>query len=270
MDIVKLSSVKDFNFSSNGLNNIYILIGHTDSFINNYITSELNKIEFYYIYEITVDDESVLNCSFITSNLLCPIKNKFNIKIYHDYKKVIGSCILNVDGKFFNYNEPDKLYVYVFCYWHDNRIRTTTMIKCCELLYPKENIVIDNFLIDDMSFFYTSPEIIKQHPILKNDITFYKNIVLRKEINRLIKRKSSDILCILKEKIITIEQDDIWQVVVEDSLYCSKDITRLINFDYDKDEFLSFVRAWYSGQLSNCPSDNEKIEEMYELIKKVI
>ncbi|AYP74231.1 virion protein [Fowlpox virus] len=269
MEIIKAKNISDNNYLIGGFNRVYLLIGDTDDVIDKYITSILGKIEFYYIYEITVEDTG-LNYSFVTSNLLCPIKNKFNIKIYHEYKKIIGSCILNVDGNFTRCKDPDKLFVYVFCYWYENCLNTITMIKCHKLLLPEEEIIIDGYLIDDMSFFYTNPEILKQQCTnMKGVELLYKNIFLRKEINRLIRGKSSDLLEILKEKIITIKPNDTWKVIIEDDIFNSRDITRLVNFDYDRDMFSSFVRAWYSGQLNNCKDDNEKIEKAYEIIMKV-
>ncbi|UOX38866.1 virion protein [Finch poxvirus] len=267
MDIITDNNIGN-NFLADSNNRIYILIGDTDNVIDKYLVSILGKIEFYYVYEITVEDSKLIN-TFVTSNLLCPIKNKFNIKIYHDYKKIIGSCILNVDGKFTRYKDPSKLYVYVFCYRYNNCLNTCTMIKCQELLCPEKEIIVDGYKINDMSFFYTNPEIIKQHTDIKNYETLYKNIFLRKELNRLILGKPSELLETLKE-IVTIDSEDIWKVIVSNDIFDSIDVIKLINFDYDRNDFLSFVRAWYSNQLNNCKEDNDKIEKIYEIIENSI
>lgn len=264
------SSNYDNAFIYDDKNRIYILLGNTDSFIDKCVNSVIDKMEFYYIYEISVNGNDIF-CSFATSNLLCPIKRKINIMIYEEYRNIIGSCLLNTCSKgMVRSTDPDKIYVYVLCYRNNKKIKTITLIKLHKLLSLKDDIVIDGYTINDLSFFYTCPDIIKQTNIKDRD-TLYKNIILRKELNKLITCPSSSPLWqILYTFVVTINDDDIYKIIIEDDLYDTNDINKLIKFNYDRRNFNAFVRAWYSGQLSNCSEDNEKIVDMYMSLKSVL
>ncbi|AAF44413.1 virion protein [Fowlpox virus] len=270
MEIHRLNSYTSVDYLCNSSNNVYILLGDTDEFINKRIILLMNNIELYYVYEISVNDEDELYHSFITSNVVCPIKQRINLMLYKEYKKVIGSCVINNEGNIKMYSQPDKLHVYVLCYRCNGDIKTITMIKCHQLLKPEKEIVIDGYQVNDSSFFYTSPNLIKQINMDKSDL-FYKNILLRKEINCLIrKQESSNLYCILNKHIVSLSDTDIWKVIISDELFDSSDIEKLVKFDYDRDKFHAFVRAWYSGQLSNCKEENETIKTVYEMIEKRI
>ncbi|QRY18910.1 ORF-40 [Teiidae poxvirus 1] len=248
-------------------NKIYILLGNTNEFINDRLSSLSNNLEFYYIYKLSVFEENLIS-DFVRSNISCPFSGKIDIKRYEEYRMIIGSCVLNNEEDFLYTSDSDAIYVYVLCYLYKEKLRTLTMIKFHHLLTTSEKLRVDDYILDDLSFFYTCPERIKKLNIPNAD-SLYKNIFLRKEINSFIKNKSSNLSRVL-EKIVRLEKNDVYKIFVADEIYENRDLRKLLDFDYNKDKILAFIRAWYSGQLSFCEKDNELIKRMYLTVEQTI
>lgn len=248
-------------------NRIYILLGDTQEFINKEIIALYNIIQYYYIYQVTVKDNYLME-SFLYSNV-SSLANYFNIRLCTAYNNTIGSCFLKtaIEPPICVNNE--HIFIHVLCCKDKHQLlKTLTFITLTGISNIPDNIMIDGYKIDDASFFYSNPAIIKT---IVKDNSLYNNLFLRSELNRLIynvetqSRQESDLLLILT-KIIFVDNKDFKYIVIEDKLLGTQTINKLINFNHTRETFAIFVKAWYFKQMNNSTADNEKLLTQYNTI----
>lgn len=134
---------------------------------------------------------------------------------------------------------------------------SVVFVFCAPLAPLPPGLTLDGVPVTDASFLYTTPALAQKLHGCDNATrqAVFGNVAMRAAVSELIRDPRGAPLATLLA--CAVPQGAGAQTAVLP--FGDADATRLARFSYDRERFRAFVVAWYKGQLSAMPSENEKI-----------
>lgn len=148
-------------------------------------------------------------------------------------------------------------------------VQRAVFVHCVPLAALPPDLAIDGVPVTDASFMYTTP--LLAHRLSGCDHAtrdaVFRNVALRAAVGEMIRNPDGAPLATLLARTAPLSRSATRVAVLPVG---NADAVRLARFSYDRDQFRAFVVAWYRGQMSAMPDENEKIARAYERVLRLI
>ncbi|ATI21190.1 virion core [Eastern grey kangaroopox virus] len=141
--------------------------------------------------------------------------------------------------------------------------RTLVFLRCPHLAQLPSGLSLGGKRVSDASLLYTRPRLALgalDGPLEAKEAA-YRIAMLRAEVNKMVRGRCSALRIPF---LPSVGNAAVAAVLVSPEAARDGATHRLLRFSYNRERFSAFVYAWFSGQLSHCPCENEKIQAVYE------
>ncbi|AAF17960.1 gp078R [Rabbit fibroma virus] len=219
-------------------NKTFLLLSEHNERIIDKLCSCLLPIIFYCDYITSPDDEGTLETRILSSSYM--IRDKYvNVEEFITAGLPLSWCV-NLPEKAHS-TASDSLIIRDVLYYKKDWIRIL-LIQCPSAIYTDEELLIDPFKLP-------------RHPP-----ELFKNVTLRSYVNGLLFYPTSSPLYALLSHVVTT-------FIIKHITCVTKHDEKLITTCYDKGRFNAFVYAWYNSQISDDVVENEKVKNLFALVK---
>ncbi|ABI99245.1 virion protein [Deerpox virus W-848-83] len=226
-------------------NNIFLLIGNHNEFINNILKIIKKYPMFFCEYEVYPDELGILNLNLSKSSHY--IKTKpVTVEEFISMGNNMDWCseleIIKILDSF------EKILIYDIVYYNILKWKRILVIQCPQI----KNILYESFM--------TNPFIVSEN----KDI--FNNLILCSSINSMFYNIDQSSFKNLLDHINYTTGMKAINIITKNN----PDTINIIKSCYDRNKFRAFAYAWFNSQINNNILENEKVERQFVELYKLI